>query len=93
MHNTLTTVANAVHAYKALQPIAKRLQTIYTHQCNGYDYKGMEAKCANLQTKANLICERIGLKCYHQTDPRGASIYIIDETMNDTNYNQGICIY
>lgn len=42
--------------------------------------------------KAEESAAMLGLKVYHQTDPRGWPIYLIDETMNDSTYSSGIGI-
>ncbi len=36
------------------------------------------------------ICKGYGLHYYQQTDPRGASLYISREPINDTNYTSGV---
>ena len=36
------------------------------------------------------VCERNGLHFYHQTDPRGCSLYVDREPLPDNNYTRGI---
>ena len=37
--------------------------------------------------RVKATCEAIGLYCFHQTDPRGASLYIGTQPLTDTNYS------
>ena len=32
-----------------------------------------------------------GLHFYHQTDPRGAALYVSNEPLTDSNYTNGVC--
>jgi len=32
-----------------------------------------------------------GLHFYHQTDPRGAALYVSNQPLNDQNYTSGVC--
>lgn len=36
------------------------------------------------------LCERLGLHYYHQTDPRGCTLYVSREPLTDSDYNRGI---
>jgi hypothetical protein len=38
--------------------------------------------------RLNAICKEYGLFFYHQTDPRGASLYLSKEEINGNNYTQ-----
>ena len=37
------------------------------------------------------LCKERGLHFYHQTDPRGAALYIDREPLPDNNYSRGLC--
>lgn len=39
------------------------------------------------------ICARYGLHYYHQTDPRGASVYVAMEPLTASTYLNGVAIY
>lgn len=39
------------------------------------------------------ICAPLGLYWYHQTDPRGASLYVSREPLDCQNYTRGVAIY
>ncbi len=36
------------------------------------------------------ICEANGLHYFHQTDPRGCTLYVSNEPLTDTNYTNGV---
>lgn len=37
------------------------------------------------------LCKRLGCHFYHQTDPRGAALYLSAAPLHDTNYHNGVC--
>lgn len=39
------------------------------------------------------ICARLGIHYYHQTDPRGCSLYISREPITDNDYSSGIAVF
>ena len=42
--------------------------------------------------RVHKLCVVLGLKYYHQTDPRGCSLYVSTENLTDQNYNNGVAI-
>ena len=36
------------------------------------------------------LCADLGLYYFHQTDPRGCSLYVSNEPLTDTNYSNGV---
>ena len=79
--------------FQKLLPIAKKLNEIDCDICNQGSNPDLEQESELYMEEAQEICESIGLKAFHQTDPRGVSLYIIDDTMNDTNYTNGMPVY
>ena len=94
-------VSLVINVYKRLLPVARQLNIIGVRHCNGYadtDWgRKQEArdnrKEANLLNKAISLADEIGLQAYHQTDPRGVSLYLVTNEMDSTNYSNGIAIY
>ena len=39
-----------------------------------------------------VLCQELGAQYYHQTDPRGAEVYLSRDPMTDQNYSNGIPI-
>ena len=40
------------------------------------------------------VCKEHGLSYYHQTDPRGAPLYVAREVLTDQNYSsRGVCVW
>jgi len=63
----------------------------YPHNGN----KARRHRIADRETGAikriDALCKRLGIYHYIQTDPRGASLYVSKEPLNDTDYNKGVC--
>jgi hypothetical protein len=76
-----------------LKILAKRLTFYDTKACNYGLTKSQENMVNKIETEASGIAEKLGLIAYHQSDPRGCSLYLIDKTMDNTNYNRGIVIF
>jgi hypothetical protein len=38
-------------------------------------------------------CKEHGLTYYHQTDPRGAPLYVHTQPLTDTNYTNGVAVW
>lgn len=97
----INNVSLVINVYKRLLPVARQLNIIGVRQCNGYadtDWgRKQEArdakKEANLLNRAISLADEIGLQAYHQTDPRGVSLYLVTNKMNSSNYTNGIAIY
>jgi hypothetical protein len=79
-----------------LQSISKTLHALDEHSCNGYyserAEKSAETREANLEKRADEIARTYGKKAYHQSDPRGWSLYLISPDQNDSNYSSGLSV-
>ena len=40
-----------------------------------------------------LLCAGAGLSWFHQTDPRGAALYVAKEPLTDSTYTRGIAVF
>ena len=72
--------------------IGKRLHSLDEKSCNGESGTFDERKEENLLIKANKILEEYHFRAYHQSDPRGWSLYIYrDQDLRgypiDADYN------
>src|SRR3990167_9360213 len=90
-----------ISTYKALVRVAKTLHTLDEKSCNGYadtDW-GRKAevrdntRTKNLLKKAQELASYLGMYAYHQGDPRGCSLYLVENLDASTNYTNGIAIY
>ena len=97
------TILEAEHAYNCkirLNKLSNKLHRLDEQYCNG---EIEEPKYFNKQNKlmkdAQVLADemskiyKIKLRAFHQGDPRGASLYLIDKTMDYTNYHNGIACY
>ena len=97
----LDNISLCINVYKKLLPVSRQLHNISERKCNGYadtdwgrkQEQRDERKKSNLINKAISLALEVDLYIYYQTDPRGCSLYLIDNKMDSTNYNNGIAIY
>jgi hypothetical protein len=89
----MTELSSFLFYYRKLQKIAKSLSRLDVLACNVGLTDKQEAKLAKLEAEAERLANEMGLKSYHQGDPRGLSLYLIDESMDNTNYHNGIAVY
>ena len=89
--------------FRDLQKLSRQVHKIDENMCNGYrneqDELKAEKKQKKLLLKATEIAESLGFKIYHQSDPRGCSLYLITQQQNGSSlnyyidYTQGIPVY
>ncbi len=76
-----------------LRKIAKALHSNDEAICNYGDSTRRDNKEKKLMERAGVIAEWFGLFPYHQGDPRGGSLYLVDSLDKmDTSYTNGIYI-
>jgi len=87
----------SVNQYNWFRRLANKLQLKYIRSCNGYTQPFFEKQDEEREV---IWCHQIGKKAealklfvYHQTDPRGASLYLAKYRINDENYHNAHCIY
>ena len=80
-------------SYKELKRISHSLNRLDVNACNYGLTPRQEKRVEKLEARAEVIAKSLGLKSYHQGDPRGCSLYLIDKTMDNTTYYRGIAIY
>lgn len=90
--------SEAIELFRRLQPLAKTIHRLDESSCNYELSKAQETRLHNLLEKATHQAAIFGMRIYHQSDPRGASLYIMDYTSDwkedYKNYNsQGIAVY
>lgn len=61
----------------------------YPHNGKPSRYSIADREAGALRRVAAL-CQRLGLSFYHQTDPRGAMLYVSNTPLTDTTYTQGV---
>jgi len=87
--------------YNALRRAALRISEADTNSANGADRMGREYgdKEHKKDTRPNFkkihkMAKKLGGHMYHQSDPRGASIYVGKKRMSQKDYNsKGHAIY
>ena len=90
-----------------LQRISRSLHRLDEKSCNGYQTYGgewdeagekkAEKREERIEAKGKAIAEKYGFLFYHQSDPRGWSVYLVKpEELNgyslDSNYSRGLAI-
>ena len=88
---TLQDLRSFVFSMEELKKISKALNRLDVHQCNIGELTPKQKKReTRLEQRAHEIANLYGLESYHQTDPRGCSLYLIEDTIGD--YSKGIAI-
>ena len=75
-----------------LRRIAKTLHRLDENACNYGLTERQETRKINLLKRAEEIGKEIGLYPYHQGDPRGCSLYMVEDAHHDADYTQGDAI-
>lgn len=84
--------------YNSLRRFANELSQIDEESCNGAIdenlYEICESSAMERLSEYLIKINRAFFYTYHQTDPRGASLYISnDEELANANYTNGIAIF
>lgn len=85
--------------FNAFRNIGRALRQEYENQCNGFETTAQEEESEraeeSLTNQAFDLAKQYGLEIFLQTDPRGATIYLSKEPIEENNYNRpGVeCIY
>jgi hypothetical protein len=80
--------------YLALRFLSRRLSTIDTQYCNGELTEEQETgKIAPVIKRLDATLKPYGLHWYHQSDPRGAALYVSKSPITQADYTSALCIY
>jgi hypothetical protein len=76
-----------------LQRIAKKLHHQDENACNYGLSERQEKEVEKMELRAEELAQEMGLHAYHQGDPRGGSLYLVnDEDLKSGQYYNGILI-
>lgn len=67
----------------------KPYHVVYPHSGASRRYPIADREAGALRRVASL-CKELGLYFFHQTDPRGAALWVSNEPLNDQNYTRGV---
>jgi hypothetical protein len=83
-------------SFLLLQRASKRLHARYEWLCDNQPdtetEDGADKVVARLQAWADRIAANVGLYVYHQTDCRGAALYVSFFPIPDNDYTHAACI-
>ena len=81
------------YLHDELRRIAKTIHRLDENACN-YDLTlRQETREKNLLKKAEGLAQEMGLHAYHQGDPRGCSLYLVETYKeSDCDYTQGVAV-
>jgi len=75
---------------------AKSLHTLDTNACNCELTPRQNTRVCNLLVEASTLANELGFNLFHQSDPRGASLYLIPKNWDNekirSQYPDGIMI-
>ena len=76
-----------------LQRISHRLHQLDEHACNWGLSNRQEKRVDRLEEQAQQIARKYGFNAYHQSDPRGWSLYLVSPgSPPEITYTQGLGI-
>ena len=84
---------HTVYVIDELRTLSRAVHTQDENACNGDLTPRQTTRKARLLARATELAESLGCVLYHQSDPRGCSLYLIDESMDGSTYNNGIALY
>lgn len=74
-----------------LRKIAKSVHHLDEVECNQGLTKGQETRLKNLLERAKVDAQEIGFEVFHQSDPRGLSLYVCEKGKADhEHYTDGV---
>lgn len=80
--------------FKRLLKISKSLHKQDENACNYGLTNRQEKIVERLENEAEELAKKLNLHAYHQSDPRGASLYLVESLERaDIEYTNGFCIY
>jgi hypothetical protein len=82
-----------LYQWEKLQKISKTLHRLAENACNYGLSKAQETRQDNLMKQAEELAQLLGLHAYHQGDPRGCCLYLVENNQGaETNYTDGIAV-
>ena len=83
------------NTYNYFRRMGNKLRGIYEDNCSGSigSYKICDLLIESITVPVNLKAKENKLYIYFQSDPRGATIYLSREKIDDVNYIRGEAIY
>lgn len=85
--NKLQKIQQIINVYSQLQKVAKTLHKMDEYDCNYGCTPIHETREKNLFKKAEALAQELGLHAYHQGDPRGGTLFLVEKVKGaDTNY-------
>lgn len=69
----------------------KPYRVIYPHTSNNARRYATPDREAGALKRIASLCADLGINFYHQTDPRGAALYVSSNELTDQNYYRAIC--
>lgn len=85
-----------IKQYNMFRRYGQQLKQIYEDSCNGIIEETEYIYQVDMITRfTDKHAKELGLKIFYQTDPRGATIYLSHDKIEDNNYNRvgSECVY
>lgn len=80
-------------ALQELRKISRSLHGLAEVQCNFGLTPWQEKRQERLEKDAEALAWTLGLKAYHQMDPRGCALYLVPETLSDEEVDSNYSSY
>ena len=89
-------LARIIFIVDKLKKLSRSINRIDCQLCNGFktekESSKVEQRRYKLINEAKELAKGLGLYIYHQSDPRGCSLYLINKIMDENTYNHGVAL-
>jgi hypothetical protein len=84
-----------VRALREMAHKGESLRKRFENSCNYAWASGKTYEAGSLVIAKAIygLARDAGLRCYLQTDPRGATVYVANEPLDDQNYSSAVCLF
>jgi hypothetical protein len=93
MRTKIDILKRTVYQIDHLRRISRAIARIDTAECNSALPARSSARRDTLLKDAQDIAASMGFCAFHQSDPRGCSLYLIDKSMGRDDYTTGLALY
>ena len=94
---TIQEIKRFLYRFKDLQKISRQLNKLSEYSCNVGLTERQDKREDKLIKKADEIAKEFNLRAYYQGDPRGLSLYLVNEEEylkgSSCDYIAGIPVY
>ena len=89
---SLRELGRTLYVIDQLRRISTQIHRLDETACNYQLVTRQERRLENLLTKAEALAQELGYHIYHQGDPRGCALYLVENNADTSNYTDGVAL-